>query len=95
MAATLLPIMNAEQVAALLECSKKTVEDHARKGTIPGAKFGDGWVFSADLVIEAVKQQSINKTPVKLSQKTVGAVAVNFTPPSKGKSKPLPKLTAM
>ncbi len=49
------PIMNAQEVADLLGCSVKTVENHARAGTIPGTKFGDGWVFSSELVIEAVK----------------------------------------
>ncbi len=49
------PILTAQEVAELLCCSVKTVENHARAGTIPGAKFGDGWVFSSDLVIEAVK----------------------------------------
>lgn len=49
------PIMNAQQVAELLGCSVKTVENHARAGSIPGTKFGDGWVFASDLVIEAVK----------------------------------------
>ena len=39
----------------MLGCSVKTVENHARAGTIPGAKFGDGWVFVSELVIEAVK----------------------------------------
>lgn len=48
-------IINSEQVANLLGCSVKTVENHARAGTIPGAKFGDGWVFVSELVIEAVK----------------------------------------
>ena len=49
------PIMNAQEVADLLGCSVKTVENHARAGSLPGTKFGDGWVFSADLVIDAVK----------------------------------------
>lgn len=55
------PIMNAEQVAALLGCSKRTVEEHARDGTLPGAKFGDGWVFAADLVVDAVKRISLER----------------------------------
>ena len=59
------PIMNAEQVAALLGCSKRTVEDHARDGTLPGAKFGDGWVFAADLVVEAVKRLSLERQKPK------------------------------
>jgi excisionase family DNA binding protein len=49
------PILTAPEVAELLCCSVKTVENHARAGTIPGAKFGDGWVFVSELVIEAVK----------------------------------------
>ena len=49
------PIMNSQQVADLLGCSVKTVENHARAGTLPGTKFGDGWVFASELVIEAVK----------------------------------------
>ena len=31
------------------------VENHARAGSIPGTKFGDGWVFASELVIDAVK----------------------------------------
>ena len=46
------PILNAQQVADLLGCSVKTVENHARAGHIPGTKFGDGWVFASELVIE-------------------------------------------
>ncbi len=58
------PILTAQEVAELLCCSVKTVENHARAGTIPGAKFGDGWVFVSELVIEAVKtisQQEANE----------------------------------
>lgn len=52
-------ILTTTQVAELLGCSTRTVEDHARSGRIPGAKFGDGWVFAADLVVEAVKDISL------------------------------------
>jgi excisionase family DNA binding protein len=55
------PILTAQEVAQLLCCSVKTVENHARAGTIPGAKFGDGWVFAAELVIEAVKAISLQE----------------------------------
>ena len=48
-------ILTAQEVAELLCCSVKTVENHARAGSIPGTKFGDGWVFASELVIEAVK----------------------------------------
>jgi len=61
MAMLMNPILTAEEVAQLLCCSVKTVENLARAGSIPGAKFGDGWVFSADLVIEAVKTISLKE----------------------------------
>lgn len=55
------PILTTEEVAALLKCSTRTVEDHARAGRIPGAKFGEGWVFAADLVVAAVKEMSLEQ----------------------------------
>ncbi len=48
-------------MADLLECSVKSVQDYARSGRLPGVKFGDGWVFSSDLLIETVKKLSIEK----------------------------------
>ena len=53
------PILNAVQVAELLGCTPQTVADHARAGRLPGYKFGDGWVFSADLIVDAVKKMSL------------------------------------
>ncbi len=54
------PILNADQVAELLGCSAKTVADHARAGRLPGYKFGEGWIFSADLLVDAVKRMSLD-----------------------------------
>ena len=65
--------MNAEEVASLLECSKRTVEDHARDGTLPGVKFGDGWVFASELVVEAVKRMSLERTKPKAHAVKVAA----------------------
>ena len=48
-------------MADLLECSVKSVQNHARSGRLPGVKFGDGWVFSSDLLVETVKKLSIEE----------------------------------
>ena len=48
------PIMTSEQVANLLQCSPRTVEDKARSGELPAVKFGEGWVFPAVALLEAV-----------------------------------------
>lgn len=49
-------LMTAPQVADLLRCSVRTVEDHARSGTLPGVKFGEGWVFPFDALMRAVNR---------------------------------------
>ena len=38
-------IYTAEQVAALMGCSVKTVEAMARDGDLPGIKPGGAWIF--------------------------------------------------
>lgn len=48
-------ILNSTQVADLLGCSIRTVEDHARSGTLKGTKFGDSWIFLSDMVIEDIR----------------------------------------
>jgi len=50
------PIMDSPAVAALLKCSERTVEDHARSGRLPAVKFGDGWMFPSDALLRAVNQ---------------------------------------
>ena len=52
-------ILDAGAVAAMLGCSARTVEDHARAGVLPGTKFGEGWVFVDELVVDAVRRKSI------------------------------------
>ncbi|WP_415798351.1 helix-turn-helix domain-containing protein [Comamonas aquatilis] len=37
--------INAKQCAELLFCDVTTIEALARKGELPGLKFGRGWVF--------------------------------------------------
>ena len=54
-------ILNSNQVAELLGCSIRTVEDHARSGTLKGTKFGDGWIFLSDMVIEDIRTKCIEE----------------------------------
>lgn len=39
------PIIDAEQCATLLRCSKQHVDVLADRGALPATKFGRGWVF--------------------------------------------------
>lgn len=80
-AQTIPPILNAEQVAELLHCSRRTVEDHARAGTLPGAKFGEGWVFVTELLMETVKQMSVK--PAAEAKKTKARLVMVEKPGAK------------
>lgn len=49
--------INATQCAELLFCDTVTIEALARKGELPGLKFGRGWVFfRADLLVYLAEQ---------------------------------------
>jgi excisionase family DNA binding protein len=43
--ANLPPILNAEQAAALLYCTKEHLETLAQAGEVPAARIGRGWIF--------------------------------------------------
>jgi len=49
-------LMDSTQVAGLLKCSERTVEDHARAGRLPAVKFGDGWMFPTEALLRAVNR---------------------------------------
>lgn len=50
------PLLNSKDVADLLACSIRTVEDQARSGALPAVKFGEGWMFPADALLRAVNR---------------------------------------
>lgn len=68
-------IIDAAAVAQMLGCSTRTVEDCARDGTLPGTKFGDGWVFVDELVVDAVKRKSIQEAERRAKPARAKAVA--------------------
>ncbi|WP_439587692.1 helix-turn-helix domain-containing protein [Hydrogenophaga sp.] len=83
------PILNAAQLATLLRCSERTVEDYARTGRIPGTKFGDSWVFVYELVIEAVKRISLEEAAKRSTpSKPDAPAAVIVSPKSRKRREP-------
>jgi excisionase family DNA binding protein len=47
-------ILTASQVAELLQVHLRTVYKLARKGLIPGRKFGGGWRFSREEILNMI-----------------------------------------
>lgn len=69
-------ILDSEQVASLLCCEPATVEDKARRGELPGVKFGRSWVFPREALLESLNalarrnltQPSADPAPAKACQ---------------------------
>lgn len=72
------PLMDARQVADLLQCAERTVQDHARDGRLPAVKFGDGWMFPTEALMRAVNriaEEEASKRKDPAAPKAVQAAA--------------------
>lgn len=47
--------LDAGECAALLRCSRATVEELAVRGEIPATRFGRGWVFVTEQILTYLK----------------------------------------
>lgn len=73
---TTIQIYTADQVAQMMGCSVKTVEEMARLGDLPGIKPGGSWVFPAGalasqldaLALEQSRQRKLPKKPTATLQ---------------------------
>lgn len=62
--APLPPLINADQAADLLGCSKEHLEGMADRGELPATKYGRGWLFvSAQLVLHVAHDCAKNVRP--------------------------------
>ena len=52
-------ILTASQVASLLQVHLRTVYKLARRGLIPGRKFGGGWRFSQDEILKMISSSQV------------------------------------
>jgi len=66
-------ILTASQVADMLQVHLRTVYKLARKGLVPGRKFGGGWRFSRDEIVRMISggQAGSLESELSESKKTV------------------------
>ncbi len=50
------PLIDAEQAAGMLGCSKEHLEELADRGKLPATKYGRGWIFVTAQLIHHVAQ---------------------------------------
>lgn len=99
---TAVHIYTVEQVAGMLGCSPKTVQEMARNGELTGIKPGGDWVFPAGALAQRLDELAMaeaarrRKTPEPAATTTTGTTtpAADQPRPGRGKRQPrvLPKL---
>lgn len=90
-------ILSAEDVAQLLRCDGTTIEEHARKGELPGVKIGRSWIFPRVALIEAINNLARDQAASRRSGRGATPQAVaKSAPASKTRKTPpaLPSLSA-
>jgi excisionase family DNA binding protein len=60
-------ILTASQVAELLQVHLRTVYKLARRGLIPGRKFGGGWRFSKEEILKMISSGRLGSLESELS----------------------------
>lgn len=63
-------ILTASQVAELLQVHLRTVYKLARKGLIPGRKFGGGWRFSKEEIMKMISTGRLASFQSELTEAT-------------------------
>ena len=91
---TTLQVYTADQAAALLGCSPKTVEEMARDGRLPGLKPGGSWVFPAGALARRLDELALEEAA---QRRKSPAPAATLKPPAAParpgrKSRVLPRL---
>ena len=61
-------ILTASQVAELLQVHLRTVYKLARKGLIPGRKFGGGWRFSKEEIMKMISSGRLASLQSELTE---------------------------
>ena len=69
-------LYTAEQVAALMGCSVKTVEAMARDGDLPGIKPGGSWVFPAGALASQLDALALEQSRARKAPKPSTATAL-------------------
>lgn len=49
-------ILSTQEVAELLECESKTVEEKLRRGELPGVKLGRSWMCPRQALFETLNE---------------------------------------
>lgn len=69
-------ILDVDQVAELLHCDRDTVAEALKAGTLPGLKFGRGWIVPAEALFERLNELAHEEAEHRRSRSAVARTSV-------------------
>lgn len=81
-------VLSLHAVAKLLRCAETTVEECARRGELPGLKFGQGWVFPTGAL--TLRLNELAQEQAAERRKMVRPLGVLMAPNTAGRKTRLP-----
>ncbi|MDP3654284.1 MAG: helix-turn-helix domain-containing protein [Rhodoferax sp.] len=75
-------VLNEAEVAEILDCEPKTVQEKARLGELPAVKFGRSWRFPRTALLEALHAKALANKPKPALPKAVQKTVVRRLPPA-------------
>jgi excisionase family DNA binding protein len=67
-------VLDVDQVAELLRCEPTTVQEHARRGELPGLKLGRDWVFPVGALLQRLDEVALKESAKRREPVTSSAV---------------------
>lgn len=64
-------ILDAHEVAEILDCEPNTVREKARRGELPAVKFGRSWRFPKDALLKVLNELALANKPKERPHITV------------------------
>ena len=86
------PVLSAQDVSVLLECTIDTINAKFAAGELPGLKFGRSWVAPTDALIECLNAMA--KKPPKQTPMTSTVVVKVIADAKKSRRRVVPDLPA-
>jgi hypothetical protein len=86
--------IDSETAAVLLHCDdSQTVESLARKGIIPGTKFGKSWIFLRSQLVDCIRDKAsaeaeVRRGGMRPSEREVEDLGPGAPAPRRGRGRP-------
>lgn len=58
-------VLDDNEVATILDCDTKTVQEKARAGELPAVKFGRSWRFPRAALLQKLNEMALANKPTK------------------------------